>query len=401
MVVGLSEHFGAMKVVVALVQVPDNRIASGEVMNLVPCGFHGIDFEFIEFEFPIRVLRVRVQIKLQFHPVVRCQGTPGRVLKELIAESTPKPSDDHPIFLILVIKNRGMGLKQKIKQLPGIYNFLLAVLNRTTYFNWSFHRRFRRYKLTPYWQQRINIVQASADNARISRVPDAGKVFPEYQLLANGLKITLGSYYDYGNTHLLIANRGVHEPQEEYAFEEVLKAMPPGATMMELGSYWAFYSMWFASTVSAGRCIMVEPDPHKMNFGRLNFKLNGLSGSFDMGLITDAPNMEAYIPSYSVDYLMEKHHVSHLNILHSDIQGYELAMLKGCRHALRREAIDYFFISTHTNNLHTDCIELLQEAGYTIVCDANLDESFSVDGLIVAKRKGAAGPERIEISRRK
>lgn len=401
MVMRLSKDLGTMEVVIAFVQVPDNRVASGEPMHFVSRGFHRIDVEFIQLEFPIRVLRVRVQIKLQLYPVVRRQSPPGRVLKELIAESTPKPSDDHPIFLILVIKNRGMGLKQKIKQLPGIYNLLLAVLNHTNYFNWSFHRRFRRYKLTPYWQQRIDIVLASSDNARIQRVPDAGKIFPEYQLLANGLKITLGSYYDYGNTHLLIANCGVHEPQEEHAFEEILKLMAPGATMMELGSYWAFYSMWFASTVSAARCIMVEPDPHKMNFGQLNFRLNNLSGSFDMGFINDAPNLKAGIPTYSVDYLMEKHHVSHLNILHSDIQGYELAMLKGCKSALRREAIDYFFISTHTNKLHTDCMELLQAAGYTILCDANLDESFSVDGLIVAKRKGAAGPERIDISKRK
>ncbi len=293
-----------------------------------------------------------------------------------------------------------MGLKQKIKQLPGIYNLLLAGLNRTNYFNWSFHRRFSRYRITDYWKQRIDTVLQSADNTHIQRVPDAGKVFPEYQLLANGLKITLGSYYDYGNTHLLIANRGVHEPQEEYAFGEVLRAMPPGASMIELGSYWAFYSMWFASTVKAGRCIMVEPDPHKMNFGELNFKLNKLAGSFDLGFITDKPDTKKIIPSYSVDYLMEKHHVGHLHILHSDIQGYELDMLKGCRDALKRQAIDYFFISTHTNKLHADCIETLTTAGYLIVCEANLDESYSIDGLIVAKRKGAKGADQITISKR-
>ncbi len=293
-----------------------------------------------------------------------------------------------------------MGLKQKIKQLPGIYSLLLAVLNRTNYFNWSFHRRFKHYRLTPNWQQRIDTVLASADNARLPRVAEAGKVFQEYQLLANGLKITLGSYYDFGNTHLLIANRGVHEPQEEHAFGEVLRAIPPGATMMELGSYWAFYSMWFASTVTAGRCIMVEPDPHKMNFGELNFKLNKLTGSFDLGFITDKPDPNLSIPYYSVDYLMEKHHVGHLHILHSDIQGYELDMLNGCRDALKRQAIDYFFISTHTNKLHSNCIETLTTAGYLIVCEANLDESYSVDGLIVAKRKGAKGADQIAISKR-
>ncbi len=293
-----------------------------------------------------------------------------------------------------------MHLKQKIKNIPGLYNLLLAVLNRTNYFNRSFHRRFRRYKVTPYWQARIDTVVACPDNTKLQRVPDAGKILSDHQLLANGMKITLGSYYDYGNTHLLMANRGVHEPQEEYAFEEVLKELSPGATMMELGSYWAFYSMWFAKTIPAASCVMVEPDPHKMNFGKLNFALNGLSGSFDLGFISDESNLRASIPTYSVDYLMEKHHISRLNILHSDIQGYELAMLKGAKKSMERGAIDYFFISTHSNALHEECIAQLAGAGYHILCEANLDESFSVDGLIVAKRKGIAGPDFIAISKR-
>src|SRR4051812_19216400 len=121
-----------------------------------------------------------------------------------------------------------MGLKQKIKNLPWLYNSILALLNGVNYFDWQFHRRFRKYKLTPYWAQRIATVKASADNQRLGHVPDAGKVFTDHQLMGNGLKITLGSYYDYGNTHLLIENGGVHEPQEEYAFEKIISVIPPG-----------------------------------------------------------------------------------------------------------------------------------------------------------------------------
>lgn len=299
------------------------------------------------------------------------------------------------------VKNKGMGLKQKIKQVPWLYNLLLAFLNQTGYFDWSFHRRFRAYRITPHWSQRIETVVASPDNTKITRVQDAGKVFPNYQLMANGLKITLGSYYDYGNTHLLIANRGVHEPQEELAFEQVLKTLPPQSTMMELGSYWAFYSMWFASVVPQGRCIMVEPDPHKINFGKLNFNLNNLRGNFDLGFIDGENKLSPSIPTYTVDYLMEKYGVERLHILHSDIQGYELAMLKGAHKAMERGAIDYFFISTHSNSLHNDCITRLKDLGYEILCEANLDESYSVDGLIVAKRTGTPGPDKIEISKRR
>ena len=293
-----------------------------------------------------------------------------------------------------------MGLKQKIKNLPGAYNVILSLLNFVNYFDWRFHRQFPTYRLNLYWQKRIATVKASPDNQRLSHVPDAGKVFKDHQLVHNGLKITLGSYYDYGNTHLLIENKGVHEPQEEFAFAAILPLIPVRGTMMELGSYWAFYSMWFASRVPGGRCLMIEPDPHKMNFGKLNFKLNDLPGKFDLGYISDKTNLQPSIPLYSVDYLLKKHGIDRLNILHSDIQGYELKMLEGCKEALENNTIDYFFISTHSNELHKECMTKLESYGYKIVCDADLDASYSVDGLIVARRNGVVGPEHIGISRR-
>ena len=201
------------------------------------------------------------------------QGLPRSILKKLIAQATPEANDDHlrAIFIIIAVKISGMGLKQKIKNLPAVYNAILYVLNFLNYFNWRFHRQFPKYKLTPYWQERISTVRASADNEKLNHVPEAGKVFSDHQLMGNGLKITLGSYYDYGNTHLLLQNKGVHEPQEEYAFSQVLPFIPHSCTMMELGSYWAFYSMWFAKHVKNAKCLMIEPDPHKMNFGKIEF----------------------------------------------------------------------------------------------------------------------------------
>lgn len=293
-----------------------------------------------------------------------------------------------------------MGLKQKIKNLPALYNVILFILNGVHYFDWRFHRQFPKYKVTPYWQERISIVKSSPDNQNLPRTEGAGKIFDDHQLVNNGLKITLGSYYDYGNTHLLLENKGVHEPQEEFAFAKILPFITDQATMMELGSYWAFYSMWFAQQVKEPRCIMIEPDPHKINFGKLNFKLNKMSGVFDLGFIADRTNLQPSIPHYSVDYLMDKHTVEHLDILHSDIQGFELKMLEGCREALQTKKIDFIFISTHSNDLHRACIEKLKSYQYQILCEANLDESYSVDGLVVAKKVGVAGPDEIIISKR-
>lgn len=301
--------------------------------------------------------------------------------------------------LYIVSKINQMGFKQKIKNIPWLYNSLLFFLNNANYFDRRFHIAFPKYRVSPYWRARIDKVLQSSDNSRITRVTDAGKIFRNYQLMHNGIRITLGSYYDYGNTHLLTENKGVHEPQEEYVFQQLLPFIREGGTMMELGSYWAFYSLWFASAVRKARCIMIEPDPHKMNFGKLNFKLNALSGEFRLGFIDGYTNERPNIPVYSVDHLMKEFKVDVLDVLHSDIQGYELKMLQGAKEALGNKKIKYVFISTHSNALHQQCIDELKKYDFVIVADANLDESYASDGVIVAKLRGMPGPDSIGISK--
>jgi hypothetical protein len=293
-----------------------------------------------------------------------------------------------------------MNMRQILKKKPALYAVFLYVLNSINYFNRRFNFFFPNYKVTEVWKKRIEFVMQSEDNDKILRSKDAGYIYKNYQIMHNGLKIILGSYYDYGNAILLKKNRGVHEPQEEYVFQEVLKHMPENGCMLELGSYWAFYSMWFASKIKNARCIMIEPDPHKMNFGRTNFKLNKLKGDFDLGLISDHVDLNSNIPIYSVDYLMKKHSVAFLHVLHSDIQGYEYAMLQGSIESIESHKIGYIFISTHSNELHQQCFDFLVNHDFDIISSANLDETFSWDGLLVAKSKSFTGVSTMEISKR-
>lgn len=284
-----------------------------------------------------------------------------------------------------------MSIKQRLKKYPDIYLILMRILNRLNYFNIRFNYFFPSYTQSDTWKKRTALVLQSPDNERIPRAEHAGELFNDHQRMHNGLKITLGSYYDYGNTILLQKNKGVHEPQEEYIFQEILKRIPEGSTMIELGSYWAFYSMWFASFIKDARCFMIEPDPHKINFGQLNFKLNKLKGTFLSGFISDAYK-KASVPQYSVDYLMKHFKLDNLAILHSDIQGYEVNMLKGATDVLKNRKVDYIFISTHSNALHLECISILKANDYSIVCDADLDGSYSSDGLIVASSPNISAP---------
>lgn len=292
-------------------------------------------------------------------------------------------------------------MMSKLKSFPFIYQLALGILNRIGYFDWKFRRNFGKYQLTPRWKNRIALVVQAPDNKKIDRIPQAGELTDRFQYMHNGLKICLGSYYDYGNTRLLQENRGVHEPQEEYVFQEVLKSIPPGSAMLELGSYWAFYSMWFYASVAEAECYMVEPDPYKMNFGQLNFALNNMRGTFIRGFIAEQSNSESSPPTLTVDEILENQSIDHLAILHADIQGYEHEMLRGAHRTLTRQKVDFVFISTHSNELHEHCTKTLTDYQYEIIASANLDESYSWDGLIVGRSVSAQELPTLKIEKRK
>ena len=65
-------------------------------------------------------------------------------------------------------------------------------------------------------------------NLLIERVPMAGFLDGNQVYLHNGLRVPVagpGAYYG-PFSQLLVINRGVHEPLEEFVFQEVLKCLP-------------------------------------------------------------------------------------------------------------------------------------------------------------------------------
>ena len=76
-------------------------------------------------------------------------------------------------------------------------------------------------------------------------------------------------------------------------------------------------------------------------------------------------------------------------------------MLLGAEQTIVSNKVGYIFISTHSNELHEACFNWLIEHQFKIIASANLSESYSEDGLLVAKSINYKGIEPIEISRRK
>ena len=237
------------------------------------------------------------------------------------------------------------------------------------------------------WQSRIADVLTCPDNQRLPRVPGAGEIHDGFQLMFNGLKVAASGYYGTGMTELLRRNRGSHEPQEEAVFADVLRRLPPGASLMECGAYWGFYSMWFMRDVPQGTVWLIEPEIANLEVGRRNFLANGLQGHFTCAFV-GKDSAPSEIPRICVDDFLAQHGIAHLDILHADIQGAEADMLDGTARALAGKTVDYFFISTHGADVHHACVQRLVSAEYEVPVSILPEESYSVDGVVVAHRHG-------------
>ena len=77
-------------------------------------------------------------------------------------------------------------------------------------------------------------------------------------------------------------------------------------------------------------------------------------------------------------------------LLHSDIQGYELEMLSGASNSLAAGKINYIFISTHSDELHEQCINEISKYNYEIEV-SSLPSSHSTcgDGFILGRKSDA------------
>ena len=260
-----------------------------------------------------------------------------------------------------------------------------------------FDKRFMNIPLSQEWSNRLAETVKCIDNKYIARVANAGKIIRGKQVMHNGLLINLGSYYGPEVARILHDNKGVHEPQEERVFSEVLKVMPEGATMIELGAFWSFYSMWFNKEVVNGQNYMIEPSAFNMGQGQRNFKLNGMTGHFTNAFIGKEKGRVEGVQVICIDEFVREHDIHFIDVLHSDIQGFEYDMLQGSVETFDSAKVGYVFISTHTNEVHDKCKEFLIDYKFNILANVNLDETYSQDGLIVGRAPYYEGIQSISL----
>lgn len=266
-------------------------------------------------------------------------------------------------------------------------------------------------KIPPAFRSRVAMTVSCTDADALPRVADAGEVIDHpngrAQVMHNGVLVEDGCYYGILSGEIIRCLRGVHEPQEEVVFAAVLQRLadtPPtgrAPTMIELGSFWAYYSLWFLHDFPEGTAICLEPDAHHLEVGRRNFALNGRRGTFlnaaigvgggsVRGFVTETNPNPVELASHDLDSLLATCEIEKVDLLLSDIQGGEVPLLIRASERLRQGAVRFLVVSTHDLSItgsattHQQVLDILLWSGAHIIAEHTVSESFSGDGLIVA-----------------
>jgi len=233
-------------------------------------------------------------------------------------------------------------------------------------------------------------VLSDPNNKFLIKHEKAGIEENNYIYAFNGVKVHKNSYYG-NHINILKLNNGSHEPSEERMFQNILTDIDENGIMLELGSYWSYYSIWFNKYVKNAKNYCIEPGSIEINTGMINCNLNNVVCDYTKGFIGSNIGVPKEASDAKIidlnNYLKEKN-ITKLDLLHSDIQGAEYEMLKSITNLLDEQKIKYLFISTHSNEIHYNCIDLFKKHNYRIITSSDFDnETFCFDGIIVACHK--------------
>jgi FkbM family methyltransferase len=253
--------------------------------------------------------------------------------------------------------------------------------------------------------RRVTLAVSCRDTDVIPKIDGAGAVRDDgVQVMHNGVLVEADGYQGAWMTDIIRQLRGHHEPQEELAFHVVLERLvataPRRPVVMELGAWWAYYSLWALHRLPAARAICVEPDPAYLEQGRRNFALNGCTGEFlqaavgqqaqpPQPFLCESDGLEHAVPFEGLGSLLDRFGVERLDLALVDVQGAEVPLLDGARDLLRAGRVRFMVISTHHHQIsgdpltHQRCVMLLRDLGAHVITEHTVAESFTGDGLVV------------------
>lgn len=196
---------------------------------------------------------------------------------------------------------------------------------------------------------------------------------------------------------------GSYEFDKQALFCDLVK---PGAVVYDVGANAGFYTM-LGSVLSGptGRVVAFEPSPRNLGFLREHVRLNALSNVNILDIaVAEQPGTARFrsspkattgslaeegdleVRTSSLDALVQSHVIPPPDVIKMDIEGGELAALRGARKVLAAYS-PILLLATHGPALHRACLTELETLGYT-ASSINGSSILETDELI-ARRQSA------------
>lgn len=259
--------------------------------------------------------------------------------------------------------------------------------------------------------RRIRLTTSCRDADFLPRVEGAGGFAEVHgvavQRMHNGVVVEKDGYCGPWMTEIIRCLGGCHEPQEEAVFARIVERLkstevPPAVpSMMELGSYWAYYSLWFLEAMPYGEAVALEPDEIFLEVGRRNAALNGRDVAFVRGAVgaepgrslrlrADSDGREITVTQYSPEGLMATAGMERVSLLLADIQGAERALIGQIGELVAAGRLRFLLVSTHHPRIsgdpltHDRFLQGVRALGGHVIAEHTVGESYSGDGLVAA-----------------
>lgn len=282
--------------------------------------------------------------------------------------------------------------------------------------------------------RRIALTASCTDADGLPRGPGAGELAERngapVQVMHNGVVVEKDGYCGPWMTELIRRLQGCHEPQEEKVFAAVVQrvaATEPEPAMIELGSYWAYYSLWFLDAMPGGRAIGLEPDPAFLALGQRNAALNGQEGSVlfvdgaigpgpsavgpaatvgeTVDIVAESDGVTRSVPRRTPESLADEAGIGRTAVLLADIQGAEVDLIEQLEGLVGDGRLRFVIVSTHHHRLgadprtHQRVLGRLVALGGHVVAEHTVAESYSGDGLVAVSFDPQDRDLTVEVSR--
>ena len=203
---------------------------------------------------------------------------------------------------------------------------------------------------------------------------------------------------------------GTYETEQTAIVEHLVR---PGDVVLDVGAHVGYYTMLFALLVGRrGHVFAFEPEPRNFAFLSQHAKLNGLenvtavnaavgdqlgqvvfeygSGSgtghvvasgiagADPPRSNDARARSVSVRMGTIDDFARANGIR-VDVVKIDVEGAEMAVLQGAQSALR-DSHPIIFLSTHSADLHRECLDFLRGFGYEFapIVGRDLDRTTEV-----------------------